>query len=229
MEKSTFGERLRLAFGNAKYAQIAAKMGVSEATVKVYMAGRVPDDKKLVKISKLTNCSLHWLLTGEGDRFVSGSGNLAYIVHHALMERLRIVAKEQAPIVFADLDIGSDGLTEATLRILCEVLLQHGMLKFGLIPAIDEGIYSDRRRAKRFSFFSNQPQSVDDRIQEIVDSRVSHDQRFTLDTQGEIRDMIREIVREEVSNSRKRPVYPLVLSRADDDDEIEETTRRKAG
>ena len=65
-----FGQRLRKAFSNAKNAEIARQLDVSEPAVKNYIAGRVPDADKLRLISNLTKCSLHWLLTGEGNQFV---------------------------------------------------------------------------------------------------------------------------------------------------------------
>jgi transcriptional regulator with XRE-family HTH domain len=67
---STFGERLKIAFHNAKNAEIARKLGVSESAVKNYMDGRVPDSDKLIKITSLTNCNLHWLITGQGVKFL---------------------------------------------------------------------------------------------------------------------------------------------------------------
>ncbi len=66
-----FGERLKIAFSNAKNAEIARKIGVSEAAIKNYIDGRVPDADKLVKITSLTNCNLHWLLTGQGVKFLN--------------------------------------------------------------------------------------------------------------------------------------------------------------
>jgi transcriptional regulator with XRE-family HTH domain len=65
---STFGERLRKAFDNASNAEIARKIGVSEPAVGNYVKGRIPDAEKLLQISNLTNCNLHWLLTGEGKQ-----------------------------------------------------------------------------------------------------------------------------------------------------------------
>jgi transcriptional regulator with XRE-family HTH domain len=70
---STFGERLKIAFENAKNAEIARKMGVSEAAVGNYVAGRIPDAEKLIQIRALTNCDLNWLLTGEGSQTVETS------------------------------------------------------------------------------------------------------------------------------------------------------------
>lgn len=70
MEKTSFGQRLRLAFKNAKNAEIARKIGVGETAVTNYMAGRVPDLEKLLKIKASTNCDLDWLLTGDESRNV---------------------------------------------------------------------------------------------------------------------------------------------------------------
>jgi transcriptional regulator with XRE-family HTH domain len=64
-----FGKRLRLAFNEAKNAEIARKLGVSESAVSNYVAGRVPDADTLAKIKTITNCNLHWLLLGEGQQF----------------------------------------------------------------------------------------------------------------------------------------------------------------
>lgn len=69
---SHFGARLRLAFKNAKNAEIARQIGVSEAAIKNYVDGRIPDAEKLIKIRNLTNCSLDWLLTGEGSPMIGG-------------------------------------------------------------------------------------------------------------------------------------------------------------
>lgn len=63
----SFGERLKAAFNFASQAEIARKMGVSEAAVKNYIDGRVPNADKLLQIRALTNCNLDWLLTGEGN------------------------------------------------------------------------------------------------------------------------------------------------------------------
>ena len=78
---NSFGERLRAAFNNAKNAEIARKIGVSESAVKNYLDGRVPDGEKLVRIANLTNCNLHWLLTGQGVKFLGEEGfDLEYVI-----------------------------------------------------------------------------------------------------------------------------------------------------
>lgn len=71
IEESPFGKRLREAFGGGNNTIIAGKLGVSNSALTNYMRGRVPDADLLLKISDLTNCSVHWLLTGEGTKEIS--------------------------------------------------------------------------------------------------------------------------------------------------------------
>jgi transcriptional regulator with XRE-family HTH domain len=65
--KSPFGTRLREAFKGASNTEIASKLGVKQSAITNYMAGRIPLPDTLLLIADLTQCSLHWLLTGEGE------------------------------------------------------------------------------------------------------------------------------------------------------------------
>lgn len=65
MAKSEFGHRLKEAFRNATNKEIANQIGVSAPAVQNYSDGRVPPAETLLKIAEVTNCDLHWLLTGE--------------------------------------------------------------------------------------------------------------------------------------------------------------------
>lgn len=60
-----FGERLKIAFGNARNAEIARKLRVSEPAVKNYVQGRIPNLETLITIRNLTGRSLDWLITGD--------------------------------------------------------------------------------------------------------------------------------------------------------------------
>ena len=66
-----FGERLREAFSGAKNTEIADIIGVRKSAITNYINDRVPEPEQLLKIAKYTSCSLHWLLTGEGPKFLS--------------------------------------------------------------------------------------------------------------------------------------------------------------
>lgn len=68
---SPFGLRLREVFYGAQNKEIAHKLGVSNSAITTYLNGRVPPHETLIKISRLTGCSIHWLITGEGSKWVS--------------------------------------------------------------------------------------------------------------------------------------------------------------
>ncbi len=67
---SSFGERLLEAFGDVPKGKIAKILGVKPSAVTNYLQDRVPDEEKLRRISDETKCSIHWLLTGEGNKFI---------------------------------------------------------------------------------------------------------------------------------------------------------------
>src|SRR5438046_8581119 len=94
LSMTTFGERLRIAFNNAKNAEIARKLEVSEAAVKNYVQGRVPDAEKLVKIKNLTNCSLDWLLTGQPEKEIKAEPT-PLTVDALLEQKIRSVVREE--------------------------------------------------------------------------------------------------------------------------------------
>ena len=81
MAKSAFGQRLKKAFGNATNGVIGNEIGVAENTVGFYVRGRIPDAEILIKISNVTGCNLHWLLTGEGGAFLNEAAfDLEYVI-----------------------------------------------------------------------------------------------------------------------------------------------------
>lgn len=71
---SDFGKRLIEAFGNAQKKEIAESMEVTTPAVSAYMAGKYPTADKLIFISEMTGVSIHWLLTGEGEKEIKASG-----------------------------------------------------------------------------------------------------------------------------------------------------------
>ncbi len=65
---SGFGRRLLEAFGEMPKGAIAIELGVAPSTITDYLQHRVPDDKTLIRISDITKCSIHWLITGQGEK-----------------------------------------------------------------------------------------------------------------------------------------------------------------
>jgi len=63
---SSFGERLKEAFGNIPNKEIASLLRVSSPAITAYLKGRIPPAEKLIEVANFTGCNLHWLLTGKG-------------------------------------------------------------------------------------------------------------------------------------------------------------------
>ncbi len=71
MKNPDFVKRLVEICGTS-HPQIACqKLDISYRSAKNYFHGRIPDIPVLIQISEKTSCSIHWLLTGKGDKFVS--------------------------------------------------------------------------------------------------------------------------------------------------------------
>jgi cellulose biosynthesis protein BcsQ len=82
-----FGARFKEVFGNIKNKEIASRLGVSRPAVTAYAQGRIPSAEKLIEISELTGCNLHWLLTGEGpkqltDHLTHGANRAKVLLFH---------------------------------------------------------------------------------------------------------------------------------------------------
>jgi hypothetical protein len=74
-ENIDFVGRLIEICGSSQPADIARILKVSYQAAKNYLDGRLPDSKILLTIAEKTPYSIHWLLTGQGDKFVE-TGNL---------------------------------------------------------------------------------------------------------------------------------------------------------
>jgi repressor LexA len=82
-----FEERVREAFAGASLTEIADKTGYKYHTLRNYLKAHrdIPPDV-LIKLSDLTKCSIHWLLTGVGTKYISAS----------------ILPKGESPIYFGE-------------------------------------------------------------------------------------------------------------------------------
>ncbi len=58
------------ACGTDEPAKIQRLLNITYQTAKNYLDGRLPQTDKLVVISERTSCSIDWLLTGRGKKFV---------------------------------------------------------------------------------------------------------------------------------------------------------------
>lgn len=103
---SDFGSRLREVFHGKTQREIADILGVSDAAVRNYLGGRVPDVEKLTLIAAFTNCDLHWLLTGSGEKYLAAreqNVRLPESLDEVIDARIRRIVQEELRIQ----DLGS--------------------------------------------------------------------------------------------------------------------------
>jgi hypothetical protein len=64
-----FAVRFAEACGTGEPARIQRLLNISYQAAKNYLSGRLPDARVLITIAQRTPYSIHWLLTGEGEKF----------------------------------------------------------------------------------------------------------------------------------------------------------------
>ncbi|MGC2238904.1 MAG: helix-turn-helix domain-containing protein [Pyrinomonadaceae bacterium] len=73
VENSDFIKRFVEVCGSSQPVEVARLLNISYQAAKNYLFGRMPDSNVLVIISERTPYSIHWLLTGQGKKFVESS------------------------------------------------------------------------------------------------------------------------------------------------------------
>lgn len=109
--KSTFVEnydfirRFVNVCGTQKPSEIARLLNVSPQTAKNYLTGRLPNATVLKTIAELTPYSIHWLLTGEGNRlvFVEDEPEDMPELNNEIRAFIREVCKEAVGQVFVEI------------------------------------------------------------------------------------------------------------------------------
>src|ERR1041385_7792948 len=74
IKNMAFTRRLIEACGTDRPAEIQRLLNISYQAAKNYLLGRLPNTEVLLIVAEQTGCSIHWLLTGHGKKFVDGSG-----------------------------------------------------------------------------------------------------------------------------------------------------------
>lgn len=64
-----FAVRFAEACGTTEPARIQRLLNISYQAAKNYLTGRLPDARVLITIAERTPYSIHWLLTGDGEKF----------------------------------------------------------------------------------------------------------------------------------------------------------------
>lgn len=112
-----FVARLIEVCGSEQPADVARILKVSYQAAKNYLNGRLPDSSVLLSIAEKMPYSVHWLLTGEGDKFVAGNDlkqdtPLAPGALRAFVRReCRQIVSEILSVQTQPAEIGSDSRT----------------------------------------------------------------------------------------------------------------------
>ena len=64
-----FVARFIEACGTDEPAKIQQLLDIPYQSAKNYLQGRLPKSEKLIAFAERTSCSIHWLLTGRGEKF----------------------------------------------------------------------------------------------------------------------------------------------------------------
>lgn len=75
-EKKLFIERFVEVCGTSEPAKIQRLLNISYQAARNYLRGRLPDSYVLRTLAERTPYSINWLLTGQGERYVSGAVEL---------------------------------------------------------------------------------------------------------------------------------------------------------
>ena len=70
IENPEFVKRFTEICGSSRPHEVSQLLDIPYQTVRNYLNGRFPETKFLLLIAEKTHCSIHWLLTGEGKKFV---------------------------------------------------------------------------------------------------------------------------------------------------------------
>ena len=68
-EMFDFANRFAEACGTSEPARVQRLLNISYQAAKNYLNGRLPDPRVLITIAERTPYSIHWLLTGKGEKF----------------------------------------------------------------------------------------------------------------------------------------------------------------
>ena len=75
--KSEIGNRIKRTRGKDTQKEFAKTLGFSSSYISEVESGKTkPSLELLLKISQITNYSLHWLLTGEGPLFIEATASM---------------------------------------------------------------------------------------------------------------------------------------------------------
>jgi hypothetical protein len=129
-KKNSFIERFTEVCGTSEPAKIQRLLDISYQAAKNYLQGRLPDSYVLRTVAERTPYSINWLLTGNGDKFVS-----SHVQDDAPLSthQIRDLVRNECEAVINEL-LGSRELTQQKVVVLQSDSLRSEKVKESPIP-----------------------------------------------------------------------------------------------
>lgn len=91
IEKNDFVKRFVEIFGTSEASEISRLLDISYQAARNYLDGRLPDAYVLLTIAEKTPYSIHWLLTGRGEKLAD---NVENTEEQILLDKMVDAAKQ---------------------------------------------------------------------------------------------------------------------------------------
>lgn len=114
IEKNKFIERFIEICGTAEPARVQRLLNISYQAAKNYLLGRLPDSTVLKTIAEKTPYSIHWLLTGKGEKLVSTEIQQDTPI---LTDQIRTLIRQECVEVINEM-LGSQVTTQSKVVVL---------------------------------------------------------------------------------------------------------------
>ncbi len=99
IEKKDFVERFVEICGTSEASEISRLLDISYQAARNYLGGRLPDAYVLLSVAEKTPYSIHWLLTGCGEKFADNTENTE---DQLFFEKMRDAAKEGCTVAIQE-------------------------------------------------------------------------------------------------------------------------------
>jgi|SRR5436190_15021759 len=119
-DKSDFINRFIEACGTSKPSAIADLLGLRYQTVRNYLNGRLPAAPVLITISEKTFCSIDWLLTGCGKKFLDGGSRPGTPVP---ARQIEAIARRVFVEVINEMNVNQDTAQQKIVRLQSSELM----------------------------------------------------------------------------------------------------------
>ncbi len=126
MQNNKFIERFIEVCNSSQPVEVARLLNISYQAAKNYLQGRIPDAKVLITISEETPYSIHWLLTGNGEKLMTSPVNEDT---HILTDQIRAFVRQICLEVLSEaLDTKSDLTQPKTVVLTSKNIMEEKIL-----------------------------------------------------------------------------------------------------